>query len=383
MSYINFNRYYFTDDESKEILDTLRSGWLTTGKKTKTFEEQFATYVKAKHAIGVTSGTAALHLSLVALGIGEGDEVITTPMTFCATLNVIIHQKAWPVLVDVERETLNIDPKKIEEKITHRTKAIMPVHYAGQPCDMDEIMRIARKYGLFVIEDAAHAIEAEYKGKKIGSIGDLTCFSFHPIKNITTGEGGMVTTNNSRLADKVRILRLHGMDKSAWKRYGKDKFTHWDIIYPGYKYNMTDIQASLGIHQLKKIDGFWEKRREYSKRYDTALKSEKNIILLPPEGENKNAFHIYPIRVKIENLRVNRDEIIDRIQSKNIGVGVHFRAVHLLSFYRKYFNFKSGVFPNAEYASERLISLPLYPKMSTEEVDYVAETVKEIISEVQ
>lgn len=380
--YIDFNSYLISEEEKRELIDTLDSGWLTTGPKTKKFEEQFAEYTKAKYAIGVSSGTAALHLSLLALGIGKGDEVITTPMTFVATVNAIIYTGARPVLVDIEADTLNIDSKKINKKITQRTKAIIPVHYAGQPCKMDEILDIAKDHNLFIIEDAAHAIEAEYRGRKIGSIGDLTCFSFHPIKNITTGEGGMVTTNNQKLANKIRSLRLHGMDKSAWKRYAKNKFRHWDMTCLGYKYNMTDIQASLGIHQLKKINDFWKKRKLYSERYDALFSSEKNIILLPPQRDNKNAFHLYPIRVKIENLKKNRNDIIDMIQAKNIGVSVHFRAVHLLSFYKKYFHPKYGEFANAECASSRLISLPLYPKMSQNEVDYVAKTVKDVLREV-
>lgn len=370
-----------TKDEERELVDTLYSGWLTTGPKTKKFEEQFAEYAKVKYAVGVTSGTAALHLSLLALDIKKGDEVITTPMTFVATINSILYVGARPVLADVEAGNLNIDPEQIKRKITKKTKAIIPVHYAGQPCNMCKILEIAKKHNLFVIEDAAHAIETEYRNSKIGSIGDLTCFSFHPIKNITTGEGGMVTTNNKRLADKIKILRLHGMDKSAWERYGKDGFRHWDMRYLGYKYNMTDIQASLGIHQLKKIEALWRKRQEYNKRYNEVFGNEKNIILLPPqEKENKNAFHLYPVRVKTENLKINRDKIIEKIQSRGISVGVHFRAVHLLSFYRKNFNLIKGALPNAEYASERLISLPLYPKMSISEIEYVARNAKDIIS---
>lgn len=378
--YINFNSYSISQEEKQELLDTLDSGWLTTGPKTKKFEEQFASYTKAKYAVGVSSGTAALHLSLLALGIGDADEVITTPMTFISTINAILYVGARPVLADVRVDTLNIDPEEIEKKITKRTKAILPVHYAGQPCDMDRILHTAKENRLFIIEDAAHAIESEYKGRKIGSIGDLTCFSFHPIKNMTTGEGGMVTTNNGKLADKIKILRLHGMDKTAWKRYSRSKFRHWDMTCLGYKYNMTDIQASLGIQQLRKIDDFWRKREGLARIYDLAFKNEQNLILLPPpEKENKNALHLYPIRVKTEKLKINRDVVIDKIQEKGIGVGVHFCAVHLLSFYKKYFNFKRGVFPNAEYASKRLTSLPLYPKMSYKEADYVAKTLKDII----
>ncbi|MBN2452721.1 MAG: DegT/DnrJ/EryC1/StrS family aminotransferase [Candidatus Omnitrophica bacterium] len=378
--YINFNSYLFSEEEKRELVDTLDSGWLTTGPKTKRFEEDFAKYIKAANAVGVTSGTAALHLALLGLGIGAGDEVITTPMTFVSTLNAIVYTSAKPVLADIEPDTLNIDIAEIRKKITKRTKAIIPVHYAGQPCRMDEIHAMAKEHKLYVVEDAAHAIETEYKGRKMGSSSNAACFSFHPIKNITTGEGGMVTTDDQAFADRVRVMRLHGMDKTAWRRYEKGQFRHWDMEYIGFKYNMTDIQASLGIQQLKKIEDFWKKRQEYSGRYDKHFKAEKNIIMLPPpEAGNRNAYHLYPIRVKTENLKMTRDEIIDAIQAKNIGVGVHFRAAHTLTYYKKYFKSGKGTFPNAEYASDRLISLPLYPKMTIDDVDYVAGSVKEII----
>lgn len=382
--YINFHSYSISRAEKRELIDTLDSGWITTGPKTKGFEEQFAEYVKAKYAVGVSSGTAALHLSLLALGIGKGDEVITTPLTFVATVNAILYVGARPVLVDVEPVTLNIGPEQIKKKITRKTKAIIPVHYAGQPCKMEEITKIANKNGLFIIEDAAHAIEAKSNGRKIGSISDLTCFSFHPIKNITTGEGGMITTNNKKLSDRLRIYSWHGLDKEAQNRYKNGQFKYYDMFYLGYKYNMTDIQASLGIHQLKKIDAFWERRKRYSEIYDSILKDEPNVITLPPPKKgDKNAYHLYPIRVKTENLTITRDEVINRIQKKNIGVSVHFQCVHLFSFYKKCLNYPLGSFPIAEYASERLISLPLYPKLTEGEVVYVAKTTKQIINKAQ
>jgi len=379
-SYINFNSYSLADEEKRELIDTLDSGWLTTGPKTKKFEEEFARYMHAGYAVGVTSGTAALHLSLLALGIGPGDEVITTPMTFVATVNAILYVQAKPVLVDVEPDTLNIDPEEIKKKITKKTKAIIPVHYAGQPCKMGEIQAIAKEHKLFVVEDACHAIETEYGGKKPGSLSNLACFSFHPIKNMTTGEGGMVTTNDQALADRIRILRLHGMDKTAWRRYEKGQFRHWDMELLGYKYNMTDMQAALGIHQLKKIEGFWKIRKVYAELYDRYFKDEEYIIMLPPaKADSRNAYHLYPVRIKTENLKLTRDEIIDALQAKNIGVGVHFRAIHELAYYRNYFGKGMSALPNAEYASERIISLPLYPKMSRDDVDYVANTVKEVV----
>jgi len=378
--YLNFNSYSFSEEEKRELIDTLDSGWITTGPRTKRFEEDFAAYVGSAFAVGVTSGTAALHLAMLALGIGSGDEVITTPMTFVSTLNAVLYASARPVLADIEPDTLNIDPAEIRKKITSRTKAIVPVHYAGQPCRMDEISSIAREHKLFIIEDACHAIETVFKGRKIGSFSDAACFSFHPIKNITTGEGGMVTTSDQAVADKARVLRLHGMDKTAWRRYEKGQFRHWDMEMLGFKYNMTDIQAALGIQQLKKIDLFRAKRKEYSDRYDKHFTGTDEIAILPPESEgNRNAYHLYPILVKTEKLKLTRDEIIDAIQAANIGVGVHFRAAHLLAYYKKYFTSARLKLPNAEYASERLISLPLYPKMSVDDVDYVADTVKSIL----
>lgn len=378
--YLNFNSYSFSEEEKRELIDTLDSGWITTGPRTKRFEEDFAAYVGSAFAVGVTSGTAALHLAMLALGIGSGDEVITTPMTFVSTLNAVLYASARPVLADIEPDTLNIDPAEIRKKITSRTKAIVPVHYAGQPCRMDEISAIAKEHGIHIIEDAAHAIETEFQGRKTGQFSDTACFSFHPIKNMTTGEGGIVTTNDEALADKIRVMRLHGMDKTAWRRYEKGQFRHWDMEYLGFKYNMTDIQAALGIQQLKKIDVFWSKRREYAARYDDHFSGFEEIRVLPPQAPgNRNAYHLYPIVVMTERLNITRDEIIDAIQAANIGVGVHFRAAHTLAFYKRYFAGADLGLKNAEYASERLISLPLYPKMTLDDVDYVAITVKDII----
>lgn len=377
--YINFNSYSVSRAEKRELIDTLDSGWITTGPKTALFEEKFADYVGVKYSAGLSSGTAALHLALLALGIGTGDEVITTPMTFVATVNAVLYTGANPVLADVEPDTLNIDPGQIKKKIGSRTKAIIPVHYAGQPCNMNAIAGIAKKNGLFIVEDAAHAIEAEYGGKKIASMGDIACYSFHAIKNITTGEGGMVATNSKKLADKVKILRLHGLEKEAWSRYGK-RFKQYNVHCLGYKYNMTDMQAALGIQQLSKIDMFWAKRKKYAAVYDFEFEGAENIIRLPNRPDEKNAYHLYPIRVKTENLSLSRDQIMDKISKNNIGVSVHFKCVNSMDFYKKLFNCRPGAFPNAEYASERLISLPLYPKMSEGDVLYVAKTVKKIVS---
>lgn len=376
--FCHFHRPWLGKEEEKEILNTLRSGWLTTGPKTRQFEQRFAKYIGCKHAIGLNSCTAGLHLGLVSLGIRPGDEVITTPIAFASTANVIVHQGAKPVFVDVDSETLNIDANLIENHITDKTRAILPVHLYGQPCEMETILRVAEKHRLAVIEDAAHAIETEYRGKKVGSIGDLTSFSFYATKNITTGEGGMVTTDRDDLAEKIRILSLHGITADAWQRYGDDGYTHWDVIYPGYKYNMFDIQAALGIHQLKRIDEFWQRRRSLVAIYNDAFKEVPEIQILSVKEGVKAAHHLYVVIVKTEMLNISRDDVLQSLSKAGIGVGVHFRALHLMSFYSKTFGFKPGDLPKAEYASDRVISLPFYPKMEEKDAKLVIKTVKEI-----
>jgi UDP-4-amino-4,6-dideoxy-N-acetyl-beta-L-altrosamine transaminase len=367
----------FLDEEDiKEEIDTLKSGWLSTGPKTMKFEELIAEYTGTKHAIAVNSCTAALHLSLIALGVGPGDEVITTPFTFASTGNVIVHVGAKPVFVDIEKDTYNIDPEKIKEAITPQTKAIMPVHYAGQPCDMEAIMRIAQKHNLYVIEDAAHAIGAEYQRKKVGTIGDVTCFSFYATKNMTTGEGGAITTNDNKMADRFRLLRLHGISKDAWKRYSAAGHWYYEIEECGWKYNMADIQAALGIHQLKKLDRFIETRRKFVKIYNEEFGKLEGIITPHEKPDVKHVYHLYPILLDA----FSRDEFIEMMAEKGIGCSVHFIPLHLHPFYKKRFGFKKSAFPNAEWVYEREVSLPLYPKMSVEDVWRVINAVKEIIS---
>ena len=363
------------EDEIKEVVDTLKSGWLTMGPKTIEFEKLIAEYTGAKHAIAVNSCTAALHLSLIVLGIGKGDEVITTLFTFASTGNVIVHTGAKPVFVDIERETYNIDPEKIKEAITPKTKAIIPVHYAGQPCDMKAIMEIAEDYSLFVVEDAAHAIGAEYEGRRIGTFGTTTCFSFYATKNMTTGEGGAITTNDDKLGDKLRILRLHGISKDAWKRYSEKGNWYYEIENCGWKYNMTDMQAALGIHQIKKLDTFIEIRRRYAQIYNEELRKIGGLITPYEKPNVKHVYHLYPIL--LENY--NRDEFIEKMQEKSIGCSVHFIPLHLHPFYKNIFGFKKGDFTNAEWIYEREVSLPLYPKMKEEDIHGVVNTVKDII----
>ena len=373
--FLSYYQPLIEEEEIKEVVDTLKSGWLTMGPKTIEFEKSIAEYTGSKHVIAVNSCTAALHLSLIALGINKGDEVITTPYTFASTGNVIVHMGAKPVFVDVERETYNIDPEKIKEAITQKTKAIVPVHYAGQPCDMKAIMEIAEDNDLLVIEDAAHAIGAEYDGKKIGTFGNTTCFSFYVTKNITTGEGGAITTNDDELADKLRVLRLHGISKDAWKRYAEKGSWYYEIEDCGWKYNMTDIQAALGIHQIKKLDDFIKIRSRYAQIYTKELSNIDGVIT-PKENVNvKHVYHLYPILLQNHN----RDEFIEKMQEKGIGCSVHFIPLHMHLFYKKTLGFRKGDFPNAEWIYEREVSLPMYPKMKEEDVRFVIETTKDIL----
>src|SRR3972149_3464537 len=378
--FLPFSLPTIEEDEISEVVDSLRSGWITSGPKVIRFEEDFKNYIGCSHAVAVNSGTAGLHISLMATDISDGDEVITSPMTFAATINTIVLQRAKPVFVDIDPDTLNIDAEGIEKKITKKSKAIIPIHFAGQPCDMDEITDIAKKYNLTVIEDAAHAVGTEYKKIKIGNISNLSVFSFHPIKNITTGEGGMITTKDEGLADKLRLLRFHGISKEAWKRYGKEGSPQYEILLPGLKYNMLDIQAAIGIHQLKKLDRFIEIRKRIVEKYDSALKDIPEIIIPGRVNyECLHAWHLYIIKLRPEMLKISRNEFIDELKKENIGTGIHFTAVHLNPFYEKEFGFKRGDFPNAEFASDRILSIPLYPLMKDEDVDYVIDKIKKIV----
>jgi len=369
------------EEEINEVIDTLKSDWITMGPKTLKFEELFRNYIGSKFAISLNSCTAGLHLSLVALNIKDGDEVITTPYTFAATGNVIVHQRAKPVFVDIDKETYNINVEEIENAITERTKAIIPVHYAGHPCEMDEILKIAEDYNLYVIEDAAHALGAEYKGKKIGTIGDTTSFSFYATKNITTGEGGMVTTDNEEIAEKIKILRLHGISRDAWKRYSSEGSWYYEIIECGYKYNMTDIQASIGIPQLKKAEVMRKRREEIAKIYNEEFDNLEGLIIPTIKKHVKHAWHLYPLLIDIDRLKINRNKFIEELKKQNIGTSVHFIPLHLHPFYGKTFGYKKGDFPNAEWVYEREISLPIYPKMTDDDVIDVVNAVKKIVSE--
>jgi dTDP-4-amino-4,6-dideoxygalactose transaminase len=316
------------------------------------------------HALAVSSCTAALHLALVGLGIGPGDEVVTTPLSFATTANVLVHVGAAPVFADVDPETLNLDPAAAAARIGPRTKAIMPVHLHGHPCEMDALRLLADRHGLVMLEDAAHAIEATYRGRKMGADSTAAAFSFYATKNVTAGEGGMLITRRKELAERVEILRLHGMSRGAWNRYGSEGFRHWDILLPGYKCNLSDIHAAVGLAQLPKLEKFWVERKRLFERYGELLADLPEVVGPVVRPAVRSAYHLYNIRVKTEQLRWTRDQVMGAVQAENIGLGVHFRALHLHPYYRDHFGFRRGLCPVAEAASDRLFSLPVYPGLT-------------------
>ena len=365
-------------EEIAEVVDSLRSGWITTGPKVQRFEEEFAAYTGARHAVALNSCTAALHVALAALGVGPGDEVIVPTLTFCATANVVVHLGATPVIVDVDSD-FQIAYDAIARAIGPRTKAIVPVHYAGQACSMREILDLAASREIPVVEDAAHAAGASYGGARIGTHGRAVCFSFYAIKNMTTGEGGMLTTNDGGLANRVRILSLHGMSRDAWKRYTEEGSWYYEVLEPGYKYNMTDIQAALGIHQLRRLDGFISRRREIASIYDDALSGLSEIILPARLPGRDHTFHLYPIRLVASRLRLNRSEVIGQLRTRNIGASVHFIPLHRHPYYRQRYGYRPQQFPVAEDIYAGLLSLPLYPKMTDRDARDVVAAVREIV----
>ena len=378
-TFLIFGSPAIEDEEIDEVVDTLRSGWLGTGPKVAQFEAMFREYMQVQHAVAVSSCTAALHLSMIAADIGPGDEVITTPMTFCATANAITHVGADPVFVDVRQDTMNINPDLIERAITARTRAILPVHFAGRPCEMERITALARRYGLFVIEDAAHCIEGWYKNRKIGSISDATCFSFYVTKNVVTGEGGMVTTPHEEWANKIKMYALHGMTKDAWARFSDEGFKHYQVIAPGFKYNMMDIQASLGIHQLERVQRNAQRREGIWKRYDEAFANLPAFLPPRPEPETVHARHLYTLLLDLDHLTVSRDHVLNSLQAENIGTGVHYVGLHLQEYYRKAYELKPDDFPSATFISERTISIPFSPKLSDPDVEDVIAGVRKVL----
>jgi len=376
--FLPFAPPFISNEEINEVTDALKSDWITTGPKTKSFEKEFGTLVGSPSCLALNSCTGALHTALATLGIGQGDEVITTTMTFTSTVNVIEHVGAKPVLVDVEADTLNINPQKIAAAITTKTKAIMPVHYAGHPVDLEPIYDLAKKQGLSVIEDAAHAFPAEYKGRKIGSGGNPVAFSFYATKNITTAEGGMLTGEETFI-ENARVVSLHGMSHDAWKRYDKGGSWYYEIIYPGFKYNMTDIQAAIGLAQLKKIGYFQKRRREIVTAYNEAFR-DKDALELPVErAEVTHAWHLYVLRLNLDVLTIGRDRFIEELKKRNIGTSVHFIPIHLHPYYRDKYGYKPKDFPVAYSNYLRILSLPLYPRMTDEDIADVIEAVLDII----
>lgn len=377
---IPYGKQWIDNDDITAVVEVLKSDWLTCGPKVDEFEEAIARYCNVRHAVAFSSGTSALHGAYFVLGIKQGDEVITTPLTFSATSNGVVYCGGAPVFVDIKPETLNIDPAKIEEKINSKTKAIAIMDFAGQPCDFDAISAIAKKHNLPIVEDGAHALGSEYNGKagspqKVGSMADLTILSFHPVKTICSGEGGMVLTNDEVLAQKLKNFRHHGIVKKPeggpW---------YYEIETLGYNYRLTDIHCALGISQLKKLDKFIERRREIVKKYQEAFKDTEEIILIKEESFTKTAWHIYPVQFDLTKLNITRKEIFEQLEEKGIKCQVHYVPVHFMPFYQKTFGYKRGDFPITEQYYERAITLPLFPKLTDKETSYVIESVKEIIN---
>jgi len=370
--FLPFSRPSISREAIDEVVACLESGWITTGPRVKKFEDALKSYFSAPYVLALSSATAGLHLALLALELKPGDEVITTPMTFAATLNMIVLAGGKPVLVDVEPDTYNMDVTRLAQAITKRTRAIMPVHFAGLAVDLDPLYALADKHGLRVIEDAAHAIGTEYKGKRIGGFGDTQVFSFHPNKNMTTGEGGCVVTRDDKLAEKIALLRFHGMDREAWNRFGKAGSQHYEIITPGFKYNMMDIQAALGLHQLPALEGFIQRRTVLAQRYQTRLADWPQWTRPgTPDYVQRHAWHLYTPLLNPEAAGMDRDAFMQGMKERNIGTGLHYRAVHLYPYYREQFGFKRGDFPHAETISDRIVSLPLFPGMRDADQDRV------------
>jgi dTDP-4-amino-4,6-dideoxygalactose transaminase len=375
--FIHFHRPSIGEEEINEVVETLRSGWLTTGPRVARFEREFREYTGAPHAVAVNSATAGLHLALAGLKIGPGDEVITTPMTFCATVQAILHVGATPVLADIGWDG-NIDPEEIAKRITARTRAIIPVHMAGLPCEMKAIWELAQRHGLHVIEDAAHAAGAVYEGRPIGAgASDAVAFSFYATKNLTTGEGGMITMDRLALAEALRMLALHGVTHEAWDRYSERGSWHYDVLAHGFKYNLSDIQAALGIHQLHKLDHFIERRALYARMYHDAFAGMDEVELPPDNPRCRHAWHLYILRLNLRRLKIDRGKFIRELQQRGIGASVHFIPIPLLRFFGR-LPLAQCACPRALDLYPRIVSLPLYPAMTVDQVQYVAQNVREI-----
>jgi perosamine synthetase len=373
-----YGRQAIDEADIQAVVEVLRSDWLTTGPKVGEFEEALAERVGAAHAVSFSSGTAALHAAAFAAGLKAGDEAITTPLTFAATANCVLYQGATPVFADVSADTLNIDPDLIGKKISARTRAILPVDYSGHPADLARILEIARRHNLVVIEDACHALGAEHGGRPVGSIADMTVFSFHPVKHITTGEGGMVTTGNAEFAETLRRFRNHGISTDARQRQSAGQW-HYEMVLLGYNYRLPDVVCALGIEQLKKLDANLERRREIAARYTAAFREFPGVIVPAVRPEANPAWHLYPIRLDLDKLTADRTQVFRALRAENIGVNVHYIPVHLHPYYREKFGYKGGEFPIAEEAYARLISLPMFHAMTEQDVDDVIEAVRKVV----
>ena len=379
--FLVFGAPQITDAEVDEVVASLKSGWLGTGPKVARFETDFASYkgIKESQVAAVNSCTAALHVSLIAAGIGPGDEVITTPMTFCATVNTIIHSGATPILADIDPISMNIDPQQIEAKITPKTKAILVVHFAGRPCDMRAVTKIARQHGLILIEDCAHAIETEYHGQKAGTIGDFGCFSFYVTKNVVTGEGGMIVAKNEEVIARSKILALHGMTKDAWRRYSDSGHVHYFVVECGFKYNMMDLQAAIGIHQLQRVEDNWQRRRQIWEQYQEAFADLPITIPAAPEPRTRHAYHLYTILVDEAQAGISRDTFLEGMTRQNIGVGVHYLSIPEHPYYQDRFGWGPENYPHAARVGRQTVSLPLSPKLDNKDIEDVITAVKSLV----
>lgn len=375
-SFLVFGSPLIEQPEIDEVVECLRSGWIGSGPRVSRFEEKFREYTGAAHAVALNSCTAALHLAFQAAGLGAGDEVIVPSMTFVATANAVVHSGATPVLVDCDRRTMNIDPDAIEAAITPRTRGLVIVHFAGRPCDMERILAIAKRHDLRLVEDCAHAIETRVGERHAGTFGDVGCFSFYVTKNVVTGEGGMAVTARKDLADRMRMLALHGMTKDAWRRFSDKGYVHYDVVEFGFKYNMMDLQAAIGIHQLARVERLWERRQEIWRRYDEAFAELPVFVPAAPDPGTRHALHLYTLLLDLERTSVTRDEFLERMTERKIGTGVHYRAVHLHPIYRERFGYRPGQLPNAEWISDRTVSLPLSAKLTDADVSDVIEAVR-------
>jgi dTDP-4-amino-4,6-dideoxygalactose transaminase len=378
--FLLFGAPKFEEAEIAEVVECMRSGWVSTGPRVARFEKAFNEYCGGGHTVAVNSCTAALHLSLLSIGLKSGDEVITTPMTFCATVSTIIHAGGVPVLADVDPATMNIDPAQVARKITPRTKAVLPVHFAGRPCDMDALLAVARAHDLRVIEDCAHAIETEYKGRKAGAFGDFGCFSFYVTKNVVTGEGGMILTRHEAEAARLKRLALQGMSKDAWNRFGDTGFKHYSVLDLGFKYNMMDLQASIGLHQLARVEQNWQRRRDIWRQYDQAFAGLPVTLPPPPETDTRHAYHLYTILVDDQRCGISRDEFLEGMTAHHIGVGVHYMSIPEHPYYQQTFNIRPEDYPVAMRIGRQTVSLPLSPSLSEGDVADVIAAVTQLLT---